>query len=109
MKPLDEQTENSRKCLNIPVLLGNKSCFVSTLLRALFFLLVCGGKMEEYEEFCEKALGRAQEASLSTGSFLPAQAESVSLIRFHGVAVLSPLVNLVIIYERFLPFKHVYT
>lgn len=109
MKPLDEQTENSRKCLNIPGLLGNKSCFVSTLLRALFFLLVCGGKMEEYEEFCEKALGRAQEASLSTGSFLPAQAESVSLIRFHGVAVLSPLVNLVIIYERFLPFKHVYT
>lgn len=50
--------------------------------------------MEEYEEFCEKALGRAQEASLSTGSFLPAQAESVSLIRFHGVAVLSPLLTI---------------
>lgn len=54
--------------------------------------------MEEYEEFCEKALARVQEASLSTESFLPAQAESISLIRFHGVAVLSPLVSLVIIY-----------
>lgn len=50
--------------------------------------------MEEYEEFCEKALARAQEASLSTDSFLPAQAESVSLIRFHGVAVLSPLLTI---------------
>ncbi|XP_052618195.1 centriolar coiled-coil protein of 110 kDa isoform X1 [Peromyscus californicus insignis] len=49
--------------------------------------------MEEYEEFCEKALARVQEASLSTESFLPAQAESVSLIRFHGVAVLSPLLT----------------
>lgn len=50
--------------------------------------------MEEYEKFCEKALARAQEASLSTDSFLPAQAESVSLIRFHGVAVLSPLLTI---------------
>ncbi|XP_031243910.1 centriolar coiled-coil protein of 110 kDa isoform X2 [Mastomys coucha] len=50
--------------------------------------------MEKYEEFCEKALARAQEASLSTDSFLPAQAESVSLIRFHGVAVLSPLLTI---------------
>ncbi|XP_076797740.1 centriolar coiled-coil protein of 110 kDa isoform X6 [Arvicanthis niloticus] len=50
--------------------------------------------MEEYEEFCKKALARAQEASLSTDSFLPAQAESVSLIRFHGVAVLSPLLTI---------------
>ncbi|XP_036046282.1 centriolar coiled-coil protein of 110 kDa isoform X2 [Onychomys torridus] len=49
--------------------------------------------MEEYEEFCEKALARVQEASLSTESFLPAQADSVSLIRFHGVAVLSPLLT----------------
>ncbi|XP_005391167.1 PREDICTED: centriolar coiled-coil protein of 110 kDa isoform X2 [Chinchilla lanigera] len=49
--------------------------------------------MEEYEEFCEKTLARIQEASLSTESFLPAQAESISLIRFHGVAVLSPLLN----------------
>lgn len=54
--------------------------------------------MEEYEEFCEKALARVQAASLSTESFLPAQADSVSLVRFHGLAVLSPLVNLEIIY-----------
>ncbi|KAI2577436.1 centriolar coiled-coil protein 110, partial [Homo sapiens] len=36
---------------------------------------------------------RIQEASLSTESFLPAQSESISLIRFHGVAILSPLVR----------------
>ncbi|XP_040611639.1 centriolar coiled-coil protein of 110 kDa isoform X10 [Mesocricetus auratus] len=50
--------------------------------------------MEEYEKFCEKALTRVQEASLSAESFLPAQAQSVSLIRFHGVAVLSPLLTI---------------
>ncbi|XP_027240452.1 centriolar coiled-coil protein of 110 kDa isoform X2 [Cricetulus griseus] len=50
--------------------------------------------MEEYEEFCEKALARVQEASISEESFLPAQAQSVSLIRFHGVAVLSPLLTI---------------
>ncbi|KAM6165479.1 centriolar coiled-coil protein of 110 kDa isoform 1-T1 [Erethizon dorsatum] len=49
--------------------------------------------MEEYEEFYKKTLARIQETSLSTESFLPAQAESISLIRFHGVAVLSPLLN----------------
>ncbi|XP_053412220.1 centriolar coiled-coil protein of 110 kDa isoform X4 [Nycticebus coucang] len=51
-------------------------------------------KMEEYEKFCEKSLARIQEASLSTESFLPSQSESISLIRFHGVAVLSPLLNI---------------
>uniref|UniRef100_A0A8D2JRY0 Centriolar coiled-coil protein 110 n=1 Tax=Sciurus vulgaris TaxID=55149 RepID=A0A8D2JRY0_SCIVU len=50
--------------------------------------------MEEYEEFCEKTLARIQEASLSAESCLPAQSESISLIRFHGVAVLSPLLNI---------------
>ncbi|XP_005872071.1 PREDICTED: centriolar coiled-coil protein of 110 kDa isoform X2 [Myotis brandtii] len=50
--------------------------------------------MEEYEKFCEKSLARIQEASLSTESFLPVQSESISLIRFHGVAVLSPLLNI---------------
>lgn len=49
--------------------------------------------MEEYEKFCEKSLTRIQEASLSTESFLPVQSENSSLIRFHGVAVLSPLVK----------------
>ncbi|XP_023584092.1 centriolar coiled-coil protein of 110 kDa [Trichechus manatus latirostris] len=50
--------------------------------------------MEEYEKFCEKSLTRIQETSLSRESFLPAQSESISLIRFHGVAVLSPLVKI---------------
>ncbi|XP_023369543.1 centriolar coiled-coil protein of 110 kDa [Otolemur garnettii] len=50
--------------------------------------------MEEYEKFCEKSLARIQEASLSSESFLPSQSESISLIRFHGVAVLSPLLNI---------------
>ncbi|CAO2582982.1 Centriolar coiled-coil protein of 110 kDa [Lemmus lemmus] len=50
--------------------------------------------MEEYEEFCEKALARVQAASLSTESFLPGQTDSVSLIRFHGLAVLSPLLTI---------------
>ncbi|XP_033073757.1 centriolar coiled-coil protein of 110 kDa isoform X3 [Trachypithecus francoisi] len=49
--------------------------------------------MEEYEKFCEKSLARIQEASLSAESFLPAQSESISLIHFHGVAILSPLLN----------------
>uniref|UniRef100_A0ABI7ZEB4 Centriolar coiled-coil protein 110 n=1 Tax=Felis catus TaxID=9685 RepID=A0ABI7ZEB4_FELCA len=47
--------------------------------------------MEEYEKFCENSLARVQQASLSTESFLPVPSESISLIRFHGVAVLSPL------------------
>ncbi|XP_057551128.1 centriolar coiled-coil protein of 110 kDa isoform X2 [Hippopotamus amphibius kiboko] len=50
--------------------------------------------MEEYEKFCEKSLARIQEASLSTESFLPVQSDSISLIRFHGLAVLSPLLNI---------------
>ncbi|XP_019060907.1 centriolar coiled-coil protein of 110 kDa isoform X2 [Fukomys damarensis] len=50
--------------------------------------------MEEYEEFCEKTLAGIQETSLSTESVLPSPSESISLIRFHGVAVLSPLLNI---------------
>ncbi|XP_004450467.2 centriolar coiled-coil protein of 110 kDa isoform X2 [Dasypus novemcinctus] len=52
------------------------------------------GKMEEYERFYEESLARIQDASLSRESYLPAQSESISLIRFHGVAVLSPLLNI---------------
>lgn len=52
------------------------------------------GKMEEYEKFCERSLARIQETSLSTDCFLPVQPESMSLISFHGVAVLSPLLNI---------------
>ncbi|XP_016040832.2 centriolar coiled-coil protein of 110 kDa isoform X2 [Erinaceus europaeus] len=48
--------------------------------------------MEEYEKFCEKSLARIQEAS-PTESFLPIQSESISLIHFHGVAVLPPLLD----------------
>ncbi|XP_036772965.2 centriolar coiled-coil protein of 110 kDa isoform X1 [Manis pentadactyla] len=50
--------------------------------------------MEEYEKFCEKSLASIQETSLSTDCFLPVQPESISLISFHGVAVLSPLLNI---------------
>ncbi|XP_054991215.1 centriolar coiled-coil protein of 110 kDa isoform X1 [Sorex araneus] len=50
--------------------------------------------MEEYEKFCEESLARIQEAPLSADNFLPPGSDSVSLIRFHGVAVLSPLLNL---------------
>ncbi|KAI5940036.1 Centriolar coiled-coil protein of 110 kDa [Manis javanica] len=57
--------------------------------------IVCDcGKMEEYEKFCERSLARIQETSLSTDCFLPVQPESMSLISFHGVAVLSPLLNI---------------
>ncbi|XP_026898954.2 centriolar coiled-coil protein of 110 kDa isoform X5 [Acinonyx jubatus] len=50
--------------------------------------------MEEYEKFCENSLARVQQASLSTESFLPVPSENISLIRFHGVAVLSPLLTI---------------
>lgn len=49
--------------------------------------------MEEYETFCEKSLARAQEAWARSESLLPAQWDGVSLIRFRGVAVLSPLLS----------------
>ncbi|XP_020016024.2 centriolar coiled-coil protein of 110 kDa isoform X2 [Castor canadensis] len=50
--------------------------------------------MEGYEEFCEKALARIRETSPTSNSFLLAPSDSISLIRFHGVAVLSPLLNI---------------
>ncbi|XP_036597581.1 centriolar coiled-coil protein of 110 kDa isoform X2 [Trichosurus vulpecula] len=49
--------------------------------------------MEEYEKFCEKSLVRIQGESLSRETFAPVQPENISLIRFHGVAVLSPLLG----------------
>ncbi|XP_040829214.1 centriolar coiled-coil protein of 110 kDa isoform X2 [Ochotona curzoniae] len=49
--------------------------------------------MEEYETFCEKSLARIHSASRTQENFLPALAEGTSLIHFHGVAVLSPLLN----------------
>ncbi|KAM6155592.1 centriolar coiled-coil protein of 110 kDa isoform 2-T2 [Rhynchocyon petersi] len=50
--------------------------------------------MEEYEKFCEKSLARIQEALPLRECFLPPQSDSGSLIRFHGVAVLSPLLTI---------------
>ncbi|XP_028912241.1 centriolar coiled-coil protein of 110 kDa isoform X1 [Ornithorhynchus anatinus] len=49
--------------------------------------------MEEYEKFCERSLVRIQGESLHRECFPPVQAENSSLIQFHGVAVLSPLLS----------------
>ncbi|XP_069503251.1 centriolar coiled-coil protein of 110 kDa isoform X2 [Ambystoma mexicanum] len=48
--------------------------------------------MEEYEEFCKKHLARIQAEAIDEGSFIRTP-KSVSLIKFHGVAVLSPLLD----------------
>lgn len=49
-------------------------------------------KMEDYETFCKKHLYRIQEATKGENS--PAVLHrNVSLIQFHGVPVLSPLVR----------------
>uniref|UniRef100_A0A803YRD6 Uncharacterized protein n=1 Tax=Meleagris gallopavo TaxID=9103 RepID=A0A803YRD6_MELGA len=48
--------------------------------------------MEDYETFCKKHLSRIQEATKGENS--PAALDrNVSLIQFHGVPVLSPLVR----------------
>uniref|UniRef100_F7FDM6 Centriolar coiled-coil protein 110 n=1 Tax=Monodelphis domestica TaxID=13616 RepID=F7FDM6_MONDO len=49
--------------------------------------------MEEYEKFFEKSLARIQEESLPKETFPAGHLENISLIRFHGVAVLSPLLS----------------
>ncbi|XP_030069154.1 centriolar coiled-coil protein of 110 kDa isoform X2 [Microcaecilia unicolor] len=49
--------------------------------------------MEDYEEFCKKQLARIQGETIQE-AFLPAQHKSISVIQFHGVAVLSPLLTL---------------
>ncbi|KYO30590.1 centriolar coiled-coil protein of isoform D [Alligator mississippiensis] len=51
-------------------------------------------KMEDYEKFCEKHLARLQGESLPKEISLPTQHKNISLIQFHGVPVLSPLLNL---------------
>ncbi|XP_072205763.1 centriolar coiled-coil protein of 110 kDa isoform X3 [Excalfactoria chinensis] len=49
-------------------------------------------KMEDYETFCKQHLSRIQEATKGENS--PALLDrNVSLIQFHGVPVLSPLLN----------------
>ncbi|XP_051857662.1 centriolar coiled-coil protein of 110 kDa isoform X2 [Antechinus flavipes] len=49
--------------------------------------------MEEYEKFCEKSLVRIQGELLSRETFPSSQPENISFIRFHGVALLSPLLS----------------
>uniref|UniRef100_A0A7N4PPS4 Centriolar coiled-coil protein 110 n=1 Tax=Sarcophilus harrisii TaxID=9305 RepID=A0A7N4PPS4_SARHA len=49
--------------------------------------------MEEYEKFCEKSLARIQGELLSRETFPSGQPENISFIRFHGVALLSPLLS----------------
>ncbi|XP_038619034.1 centriolar coiled-coil protein of 110 kDa isoform X2 [Tachyglossus aculeatus] len=51
-------------------------------------------KMEEYEKFCERSLVRIQGESLDRECFPPVQSENSSLIQFHGVAALSPLLSM---------------
>ncbi|XP_077131180.1 centriolar coiled-coil protein of 110 kDa isoform X2 [Ranitomeya variabilis] len=52
----------------------------------------CYSAMEPYEEFCKKQLARLQGPAMSSE---PASAapQKVSVIQFHGVAVLSPLLT----------------
>ncbi|XP_069462527.1 centriolar coiled-coil protein of 110 kDa-like isoform X2 [Ambystoma mexicanum] len=55
-------------------------------------LPLCQIEMEEYEEFCKKHLARIQAEAIDEGFFISTH-QSVSLIQFHGVAVLSPLLD----------------
>ncbi|KAM6424461.1 centriolar coiled-coil protein of 110 kDa isoform 1-T3 [Liasis olivaceus] len=50
--------------------------------------------MEEYEKFCEKHLARIQGELMENGMSPVAQRKNVSLIRFNGAPVLSPLLTL---------------
>nr|XP_033818938.1 centriolar coiled-coil protein of 110 kDa isoform X2 [Geotrypetes seraphini] len=49
--------------------------------------------MEDYEEFCKKQLARIQRETIQE-ALLPVPHKSISVIQFHGVAVLSPLLTL---------------
>ncbi|KAM6320228.1 centriolar coiled-coil protein of 110 kDa isoform 2-T2 [Podargus strigoides] len=51
-------------------------------------------KMEDYEIFCKKHLSRIQEEAIKRETSSTAQHKNISLIQFHGVPVLSPLLNL---------------
>ncbi|KAL7979176.1 hypothetical protein Chor_015200, partial [Crotalus horridus] len=51
-------------------------------------------KMEEYEKFCKKHLARIQGEFMENGMPSVVQPRNVSLIRFNGVPVLSPLLTL---------------
>ncbi|PKU38607.1 hypothetical protein llap_11095 [Limosa lapponica baueri] len=51
-------------------------------------------KMEDYEMFCKKHLSRIQEEAIKRESSFTVQHKNISLIQFHGVPVLSPLLSL---------------
>ncbi|XP_071617624.1 centriolar coiled-coil protein of 110 kDa isoform X2 [Heliangelus exortis] len=51
-------------------------------------------KMEDYEIFCKKHLSRIQEEALKRETSSALQHKNTSLIQFHGVPVLSPLLSL---------------
>ncbi|KGL94551.1 Centriolar coiled-coil protein of 110 kDa [Charadrius vociferus] len=50
--------------------------------------------MEDYEIFCKKHLSRIQEEAIKTETSFTIQHKNISLIQFHGVPVLSPLLSL---------------
>uniref|UniRef100_A0A8C0BKN8 Uncharacterized protein n=1 Tax=Buteo japonicus TaxID=224669 RepID=A0A8C0BKN8_9AVES len=49
--------------------------------------------MEDYEIFCKKHLSRIQEETIKRETSVTVQHRNISLIQFHGVPVLSPLVR----------------
>eukprot|EP00075_Anas_platyrhynchos_P001735 XP_005018531.2 centriolar coiled-coil protein of 110 kDa isoform X1 [Anas platyrhynchos] len=50
-------------------------------------------KMEDYEVFCKKHLTRIQGEAIKTETSFIVQHKNISFIQFHGVPVLSPLLN----------------
>ncbi|XP_062444456.1 centriolar coiled-coil protein of 110 kDa isoform X2 [Rhea pennata] len=50
-------------------------------------------KMEDYDKFCKKHFSRIQEEAIKTETSFSAPLKNMSLIQFHGVPVLSPLLS----------------
>ncbi|NXN16247.1 CP110 protein, partial [Indicator maculatus] len=50
--------------------------------------------MEDYEIFCKKHLSRIQEEAIKRETRFTVHHKSISLIQFHGIPVLSPLLSL---------------
>ncbi|XP_067162751.1 centriolar coiled-coil protein of 110 kDa isoform X1 [Apteryx mantelli] len=51
-------------------------------------------KMEDYEKFCKKHFSRIQEEAIKRETSFSVPHKNISLIQFHGVPVLSPLLSL---------------
>ncbi|NWH79347.1 CP110 protein, partial [Piaya cayana] len=49
--------------------------------------------MEDYDTFCKKHFSRIQEEAIKRGASFTVQHNNTSLIQFHGVPVLSPLLS----------------